>query len=235
MIQNPSAPLLKIDQLEGSRFKPLDLEITPGSGVIVHSNDQQALDEFIDLVHGLSPRVGGQVLLFDSDPVELTNAARIKLCRELAYACSNSSAGLISNLKVWENIVLPLQACGLATTPAELDQLEELMLEAFAVAGFDESWVRANLHESPDRLTEFQKIICGLVRCHLTGFRLLLGDCLFRGDDSTRVAEADAMLNWLGERHPDSGLLLVHHGRAPVDVLGLSAWKPIEKVSLEAR
>lgn len=227
------APLLKIDQLEGSRFKPIDLELTPGVGVIVHSTDQQALDEFVDLINGLAPRSGGEVLLFGSDPACLGDAARLELRKEAGY--TTSGAGLISNLKVWENLVLPLHARGLASSAAEVERLEELLVEAFAVAGFDESWIRSNLGESTDRLSEFQKIICGLVRCHLAEFRLLIGDCLFGGIDSSRAAMVAEMLDWLGSRHPESGLLLVHHGQAPDGAFGLSAWEPIENVSLEVR
>lgn len=233
MTLNPPTSLLKIDRLEGTRFKPLDLEIMPGSGMIVHSTDQQALDELIDLIHGLTSCTGGTVQLFGSDPAKLNNSSRLNLSRETAYASSGSN--FISNLKVWENLILPLQAHGLASSPAELDHLEELIVEAFAFAGFGEPWIRSHFHESTDRLSSFQKIICGLIRCHLVDFRLLLGDCLFGGGDMSRDHKTADMLNWIGDRHPDSGLLLIHHGQAPTEALGLSGWDPVGTVELEVK
>jgi len=233
MKEESSVPLLKLEQLEGSLFLPIDLEVIPGTGVIVHSSDHDATVELIDLINALAPRTGGEVLLFGNDPANLGETAQLELRRDAGY--TTTGAGLISNLKVWENVVLPLHARGLASSPKELEQLEEMLVEAFAEAGFNEIWLRANLHESTDRLSEFEKIICGLVRCHLAGFRLLIGDCLFGGIDRSRAARLSKMLDWLGARHPDSGILLLHHGQAPDGAFGLSAWEPIENVSLEIR
>lgn len=233
MKEDTPPPLLKLDQAEGELFLPIDLEVTPGMGVIVHSIDDNALGEFIDVINALSPRTGGEVLFFGSDPAKLGDDARLELRRDAGY--TTSGGGLISNLKIWENLVLPLHARGQASTPKEIEQLEEMLTEAFTEAGFDEAWLRANLHESTDRLSEFEKIICGLIRCHLAGFRLLICDCLFGGIDRSRAIRVAKMLDWLGAQHPNSAILLLHHGQAPDGAFGLSAWDPIENVSLEIR
>lgn len=228
----PPIPLLKVTRLEGSRFRTVDVEVLPGSGVILHSHDLAAIDEFVDIINGLEPRSGGEVRFLGSDPAELSDSKCIELRQKAAYS---AGSGLISNLKVWENLVLPLQARGLASSAADLSKLEDHLIEAFAVAGLDESWIRANLTEPADRLSEFERNICSLVRSHLTGFDLLIGDGLFEEFDGRHGDIVHEMLDWIGERHPHSGLLLVHRGHPPDRAFGLCAWDPIENVSLEIR
>jgi predicted ABC-type transport system involved in lysophospholipase L1 biosynthesis ATPase subunit len=224
-------PLLSVRHLEGPGFRPVSLEIRPGTGALVYSPETSTLASFIDVLSGLAPVHGGRVSWFGHDMEELREPSRHPLRHEVAYA--TGSAGLIANLKVWENIVLPLQARGLARSEDELAGLEERMVEAFAAAGYHEHWIAANLRESPDRLSEFERLACGVVRCHLVGFRVLVADCLFGGIDSVRAARLAGLIDWIGSRRRDSGLLLAHHGRKPEGAFGLRTWEPVEKVFLE--
>jgi len=233
MNEETSAPLLSVRHLEGPGFAPVSLEISAGAGVLLHCQEDDALTSFLDIISGLAPAHGGELEWFGENALGLSDAATLKLRRQVGYATGN--AGLISNLKVWENILLPQLARGLASTDEEIERLEERLVAILGAAGYHEEWIHDNLRESPDRLTDFEKIACGLARCHLAGFRVLVGDSLFGAVDSVRAARLTALLDWLGGHQPDSGLLLLHQGNKPDGAFGLRIWEPIEIVSLEPR
>lgn len=70
--------------------------------------------------------------------------------------------GLLSNLKVDENVLLPLAYRG-GDTRAQ----ESRVLELFAMCGFDESQTRSLLHHLPHQLTTHQRRVASLVRALL--------------------------------------------------------------------
>lgn len=233
MSESTSVPLLTLRHLEGPWFKPISLEVEAGKGVLVQCPDAQPLDSFIDIVSGLAPPNAGEVKWFGNDLLGIAEPARHKLRHDVAY--STGSAGLISNLKIWENIVLPLQARGLASSDDEIDRLEERLVEVFGAAGYQQDWIGTNLRESTDRLSDFERIVCGVARCYLAGFRLLVADRLFDGIDNVRAARLSILLDWVATRMPDSGVLLLHHGPPLDGAFGLRTWEPVEIVSLEPR
>jgi hypothetical protein len=51
--------------------------------------------------------------------------------------------------------------------------------------------------------------------------------------DPDHAGRITSFLSWLGSKHPDSGLLLVHQGNHPPDLSALSSWQPIETLKLE--
>ena len=233
MTEPSPQPLLRVRHLEGPWFNPVSFDVLPGRGVLVHCADGEALDSLLDIISGLAPPGAGGVEWFGTDPHAVSEAARHKLRQQTGYA--TAGAGLISNLKIWENIVLPMQARGLASTGAEIEQLEARMVDVFVAAGYHEDWIGMNLRESVDLLDDFERIVCCIARSYLAGFRLLVADGLFGGIDSVRTARLAGLLDWVGARMPDSGLLLLHQGRAGDGAFGLRTWQPVETVSLEPR
>lgn len=226
-----SEELLAAEGLRGARFGPVSVRVEAGGGLVVRAAQAGALDEFVDVVTGLAPARGGRVRLCGVDPAGLAEPRLVQLLAGVGYA--GDGEGLLSNLKVWENLVLPLEARGDGGRH-DLDALEERVVEAFAVAGLDEAWVQRSLPEVPDRLSDFERIVCGLVRCHLCGFRLLVCDRLFDGIDGRRGQRLAALVDWVGARSPGCGLLVLYHGAdEPERRFGLSGWSPIEIVSLE--
>ena len=233
MTEPSTSPLLAVRHLEGPGFKPVSLTVEPGKGVLLHSPETRALNSFLDIISGLAPAHGGEVEWFGNDLLGISEPARHKLRHDVAY--SSGDGGLITNLKIWENIVLPLHARGLASSEAEIEQLEERLIEVLGAAGYQEDWIHTNLQESADRLSDLERIACGVARCFLSGFRVLVADSLYDGIDSVRAARLTALLDWVGTRVPDSGILLLHHGRSIDGAFCLRTWAPVETVSLETR
>lgn len=70
--------------------------------------------------------------------------------------------GLLSNLKVDENVLLPLSYHG-----GDTHEQESRVLELFALCGLDEQQTRSILHRLPHQLTAQQKRAAGFVRALL--------------------------------------------------------------------
>ncbi|MBK1826490.1 hypothetical protein [Haloferula rosea] len=231
MTVTASTEVLRIRQLDGQLFQPFSCSIQAGTGAIVHGDDPHTFDEFIDLVGGLEPSLTGTIQLAGiGDPAADSGDWKAR-SRHIGYAAGDS--GMISNLKVFENLLLPLQADGDPHARLAEEELENSILQAFDAAGFDAAWVHSRLRLSADGLSRFERVICGLVRCHLTGFRLLLGEQIFAELDPSQTGRLIHFLNWLGAMHPDSGILLTCLRNQHPDLSELSAWQPIQTLTLE--
>ncbi len=227
-----SEELLTADQLAGARFGPLTFTLAAGAGAVVHARQPGQLDELLNVLAGIKPALGGSLRLCGEDPAGLPEPRWLRHLTVLGYA--PGGGGLLSNLKVWENLVLPLGARAERGPARDLGALEADVVEAFGVAGLNEAWVQRAMPEPPDHLVDFERIVCGLVRCHLCGFRLLVCDRLFEGLDEQPARRLAALVDWLGARRPDSALLVLYHGgEDPGRRFGLSAWGPLAMVSLE--
>lgn len=87
--------------------------------------------------------------------------------------------GLIGNLKVWENLVLPAAYHGGgAHRYAELEQRAADLFAGFGISGTGFDALCTTL---PDHLTPFEQRLCGFVRAMLTAPRIMVYDSLFDG------------------------------------------------------
>jgi ABC-type transporter Mla maintaining outer membrane lipid asymmetry ATPase subunit MlaF len=228
-----SEELLAADAVQGSGFGPLTFRLGAGEGLIVRSAHNETLDELLDTLFGLTPPAGGTARLFGSELADLSEVRWLAQLDGVGYATDH--AGLLSNLKVWENLVLPAGARADRGQAAATAELEQRILDAFAAAELDEEWVLRAMPEMPDRLNDFERVVCALVRCHVCGFRLLVCDRLFEALDGRRAAKLGRLLDWLGASRPESGLLVFDHASDEAERrFGLSAWKPIEMLCLES-
>lgn len=223
--------VLRVEGLAGRHFGEVDFLLRSGEGRVVVSASMVVLNALADAVFGLeAPEKGRSFLLGES-----LHGIRERLLLEKLRAVGHATAdgGLISNLKVWENLLLPLQARGDGVMPA-IEELEASVVEAFSVAGVEEEKVVGMMALTPDRLSAFERIVAALVRCHLAGFELLVCDRLFDGIDHARIERVRALVDWMGKARPESALLvLCHSSQDPGEAFGLSAWKPIDKMRLE--
>jgi ABC-type thiamine transport system ATPase subunit len=151
----------------------------------------------------------------------------------LGYA--SAEGGLIANLRVWENLLLPRRA-RLGPVPESTAELEKRIIEAFAQAGIEEQRTVGLMPQVPDRLSALERIVCALVRCHLAGFRLLVCDRIFDRLDEGRTRRVAALVDWLGRQHEGSALLVLRHSTRPVEnSFGLRAWSPVNCIQLEEK
>lgn len=88
-----------------------------------------------------------------------------------------ADGGLIGNLKVWENLVLPAAYHG---TP-RYRELEERAARLFAESGVSGAQFEDLCMALPDHLSQFERRLCAFVRAMLTEPRIMVYDSLFDG------------------------------------------------------
>jgi predicted ABC-type transport system involved in lysophospholipase L1 biosynthesis ATPase subunit len=101
--------------------------------------------------------------------------------------------GLIGNLKVWENLVLPVQYQHAAASLAALEARAARLFRALGVAG--ERFVEL-CGLLPERLTEFERRLAAFVRGMLAEPEIMIYDGLFDGlarPEAQQAAGFDAL------------------------------------------
>ena len=101
-----------------------------------------------------------------------------------------ADGGLIGNLKVWENLVLPAAYHG---TP-HYRELEERAARLFADSGVTGERFEQLCMMLPDHLSRFERRLCAFVRAMLTEPRIMVYDSLFDGlsrEDTGKVLAFD--------------------------------------------
>ena len=101
-----------------------------------------------------------------------------------------SDGGLLGNIKVDENLLLPLSYRGVDT-----DQIESRVVELFRLCGLDESQTRLLLGRLPHQLTPYQKRVAGFVRSVLLQPKVMVYASVWHG---VSLAEIRQIINFDG-------------------------------------
>ncbi len=88
------------------------------------------------------------------------------------------NGGLISNLRVWENIILPVQYHGIEVAGTLEDSVMQLLLKCGLE---DEAAGSELLLKLPDQLSLYEKRLVGFVRAMLMGPELIIYDSMIEG------------------------------------------------------
>jgi ABC-type transporter Mla maintaining outer membrane lipid asymmetry ATPase subunit MlaF len=99
------------------------------------------------------------------------------------------NGGLISNLRVWENIILPTQYHGIVLAGEIEDNVTQLLVQCGLE---DKSAISELLLKLPDQLSLFEKRLVGFVRAMLMSPELIIYDAMNEGlsrDELNRVVK----------------------------------------------
>lgn len=192
---------------------PLNLDLITGERLAVLVADEESALELLQTLVGLRPPRSGERLLFTETPESLAPTARRALRRRLGIVADK--VGLVSNLTVLENLLLP------ATYPGgNLQQLQAAALTTLQKVGFD-----ADADLRPGELRQLQKRQVLLARALLGAPELLLYVDLLTG---LSARERAALLNAIaavGESSGAASLFIcsdpAQAGRFGVDVCDL--------------
>ncbi len=88
------------------------------------------------------------------------------------------NGGLISNLRVWENIILPVQYHDIKL-PMDIEESVTKLLDQCGLS--DETMVSALMLKLPDQLSLYEKRLVGFTRAMLMGPELIIYDGLNEG------------------------------------------------------
>lgn len=119
----------------------------------------------------------GHVYHIISETAAIRNEVIARLVHPEGAAVVQADGGLIGNLKVWENLVLP------ATyhSDARILELEERARGLFAEFGISGARFEQLCTSLPDELNRFERRLCAFVRAMLTEPQLVVYDSLFDG------------------------------------------------------
>ena len=163
---------------------PLSFSVPGGALTALVTPSQGQRDQLVRLLLGLERPGAGSVLVLGREPAGCSPRALSELRRELAVVFP--SGGLIANLKVWENLVLPLEYHS-GLPPQEVEKRGR---SALRLAGY-----QGSLAELPGHLSPYQRRQVGLARAVLTRPRLIVYNGIFAGvSDLERSALVAAAL-----------------------------------------
>ena len=208
--------LLKTNGLRGRTFRAPDVVIGKGETGVVLASDRAMTQEWTESVFGLVRPPGGSAEVLGFDLARLREGRRLALMARIAFV-SPPPGNLVSNLKVWENIVFPAHYHGAVVD----EEVEAVVVEALGVAGFGGGWVESRLPAPPDRLDTFESRVVCLVRAVVSRPALLFGEMLFDDLEPRHRRRLQALLAWMRVRQPDLGVLLVLQSDDPEEEMGL--------------
>jgi len=148
--------------LEG-QAEPINLELTPGMQVLCIASDELEIRRLVHLFTGFTLPVQGDVLLND---VATSSLSRNQLLEQRrSFGIVTASGGLVANLKLWENITLPLHYSRGQVSP----EAEQQALALLAAFGY-----HRNLLALPGHLSTFERRMAAFIRAAITAPSVML-------------------------------------------------------------
>ena len=170
---------------EGSQ--PVSLDVPQGAMVALITARQDENDRLVRVMLGLSRPFSGSVSTLGEDVAAASERSLLDLRRRLSVV--HPGGGLVSNLKVWENLVLPLEYHS-SLSPAEI--------EARALAALRRVGYAGGLMELPGPLPLYEKRLIGLARAMLTEPELIIYNAILAG---LRGEEKSSIISTIMEFH----------------------------------
>lgn len=167
--------LIKFEAVRFDSIGPLSFELGLGQECKIIACSNEDKEGFVDALTGRAKPASGQILIFGKDIYSISEPEYIKLFRKIAFVPEHG--GLISNLKVWENIVLP----ALYHRVAGLDELQKQAERIFGALGFEGKALKVLMGRLPGPLSSYEKKIISLVRAMLMEPEIIIYDSLFDG------------------------------------------------------
>jgi phospholipid/cholesterol/gamma-HCH transport system ATP-binding protein len=158
-------------------FDGFSCEIQAGCSALIVTARETESTLLTRLITGLSYPSQGSVLVDNREVAKLAADQLYQFRRDTGIVPSNG--GLISNLKVWENITLPLLYHSGTVTTEE----EELALAHLATLGYS-----GNVMALPAHLSQNEKRIIATVRAIINRPRIIIYSNCFEGVPSDQMA-----------------------------------------------
>jgi phospholipid/cholesterol/gamma-HCH transport system ATP-binding protein len=184
MSRSSDRPPLALEGFTRGPLRELSLRVAAGESVKVLVPSGGHLEALYAALTGASAPEAGQVFLFDAELYAQDEPGRLALLGRAGAVPRDG--GLISNLKGWENLVLPAWY----HRGRDAQALEAVAMMRFAALGFGEDTVAALMARLPDQLTPAQRRAIGLVRATLTEPPLMIYGDLLSG------LERDSVSRW---------------------------------------
>ena len=199
---------------------PWSFEVAEGERVAVVAGSSYARLALVSILAGCLPPASGRLRLLGEDPNALPRAKALALFRQVGIV--REGGGLVSNLRAWENVLLPASYHeGLVADevlPRVQGYFERLGLAGDALASC--------LDSLPGLLPEHWRRIVGLVRALVMEPRLMLYEVILDGlPASLARAVAELVASFHDGRPGRTSVFVVTHAAS---VSQLAAARTIE-------
>jgi len=167
--------MIRLDSVSAGAVRDFSLTCDAGEAVKILFDSAEQKNPLCAALAGLLRPDSGGVILFDQDIYQLWEKDRLPFFQRVAMV--PEYGGLISNLKAWENLVLPAWYHRGRAAP----DVEGEVVTLFRRLGYDEAALRARMGRLPDQLTLHDKRAVALVRAMLMEPEVLIYDFIFAG------------------------------------------------------
>ncbi|MBF0329634.1 MAG: ATP-binding cassette domain-containing protein [Nitrospirae bacterium] len=170
--------MISIRNVSAHGFRDISFELLPGKAVkiITESDDHKNL--LLQIITGLHKPDSGEVLLFGKEIYSISEDEYIKLFEKAAVVLSGG--GLISNLKVWENITLPIEYHQ-GINPQDLEDRIIRIVRGLLGADADIERIEKLMKLLPGHLSPHEKRLVGAVRAFISDPNIIIYDSIFEG------------------------------------------------------
>ncbi|MBA4349538.1 MAG: hypothetical protein C0415_06080 [Thermodesulfovibrio sp.] len=167
--------MIKFEDVTTENFSSLSFEIKEGSVCKIITNSDNEKNRLLDTILGFHKPVSGRVLIFDNEIYSIPEKESIKIFKRIGVVLKEGS--IISNLKVWENITLPVWY----HTEIKPAEMEKKVISLFEEIGRDISYISGYMGKLPGPLPVHEKMLISLIRAMLMEPELMIYDSLFEG------------------------------------------------------
>lgn len=212
--------------LSAPGFSEVSFHLRPAQWLRLSGGPHDACGSLVDAIFGLGPIHGGDVA-WDETPISICDESQLlDLATRTAFV--HHRGGLLLNLRIWENLLLPLVHHDQAP---DIDALETEILEAFATAGIGEAGASHILHARTDDLSSHEILIALLIRAHLMRPAILISESIFDGLPHDSFAAITGLLDFIAARNPGLSLFTIGDAPAALARITPAAWPDPETLN----
>ncbi len=184
--------MIRFERVTKGPVRNLSFDLDRGSTTKILFDSDERKNILFGMLAGRQRPEAGKILFFGEDLFAHAENERLALFRRVGVVPADG--GLISNLKAWENLLLPAwYHRGLTAEQAERPVAE--ILEQLAPG---EAGLKQRMGELPDRLSLYERRVVALARAMLMEPDILIYDFIFAGLERDAVQQ---LMKLTGEFH----------------------------------
>lgn len=211
--------LLRAESLAGPGFSGTYFQLAPGQWLRLADGPHHAGSALVDALFGIGPVRAGEVFWSGVPISSRTGAQRLDIAARAAFV--HPRGGLLLNLRVWENILLPIKH---RQARFHLDELEAEILATFAGAGISETHASRILGARTDDLAPHEILFALLIRAYCEKPALIICETAFDALPRHALDTAARLLEATAARCPGLALLTIGDTTPTLDRMALPAW-----------
>ena len=184
--------MIRFDHVTKGLVRNLSFDLDRGGTAKILFDSEDRKNLFFGMLAGRQRPETGKVLFFGEDLFAHGENERVALFQRIGVVPADG--GMISNLKAWENLLLPAWYHHGMTA----QEAERPVAEIFEQLGPGEAGLKQRMGELPDRLSLYERRVVALARAMLMEPDILIYDFTFAGLERET---AQRLMRLTGEFH----------------------------------